>query len=67
VLPAVRLKSVVKPFSEWRRGKWRCKTLPFYTIRKTRPPSLLGKLFMVTGLVGFKTPADDDDKLSDVL
>jgi hypothetical protein len=32
--------------------KWRCKTLPFYTIRKTRPPSSLGSLFIVTGLVG---------------
>jgi hypothetical protein len=45
--PGVRLKSVVEPFAEWRS-----KTLPFYTIRKTRPPSLLGRLFIVTGLVG---------------
>jgi hypothetical protein len=48
----VRLKSVIKTFAEWRRGNWRCKTLPFYTIRKTRPPSLLGRLFIVIGLVG---------------
>jgi hypothetical protein len=54
----VRLKSVVKPFAEWRRGKWRCKTLPFYTIRKRRPPRLLGRLFIVIGFGLFKTSAD---------
>ena len=26
--------------------------LPFYTIRKTRPPRLLGSLFIVIGLSG---------------
>jgi hypothetical protein len=57
VCNAVRLKSVVKPFAEWRRGKWRCKTLPFYTIRKTRPPRLLGRLFIVIGFGLFKMSA----------
>jgi hypothetical protein len=54
----VRLKSVVKPFAEWRRGKCRCKTLPFYTIRKTWPPRSLGRLFIVIGFGLFKTSAD---------
>jgi hypothetical protein len=34
------------------KGKMEVQALPFYAIRKTRPPSLLGSLFIVIGLSG---------------
>jgi hypothetical protein len=33
------------------KGMMEVQDLPFYTIRKTRPPSLLGNLFIVIGMV----------------
>jgi hypothetical protein len=34
------------------KGKMEVQALPFYAIRKTRPPILLGSLFIVIGLSG---------------
>jgi hypothetical protein len=34
------------------KGNMEVQALPFYTIRKTRPPRLLGTLFLVIGLSG---------------
>jgi hypothetical protein len=34
------------------KGKMKVQALPFYAVRKTRPPRLLGSLFIVIGLSG---------------
>jgi hypothetical protein len=55
------------------KGNMEVQALPFYTIRKTRPPRLLGSLFIVIGLYGSDDwgmygmyMVDDDDAVVDV-
>ena len=42
---AFRIKSVSENFCSMEKGRVEVQALPFYTIGKTRPPSLLGGLF----------------------
>jgi hypothetical protein len=67
LLHVVRLKSVVKPFAEWRRKKMEMQNsaLLYYQINKTT--KLAWKIIYRDRIGRFKTPADYDNKLSDDL
>ncbi|PLW26514.1 hypothetical protein PCANC_23577 [Puccinia coronata f. sp. avenae] len=41
-------------FSGSEKGNKEVQALPFYAIRTTRPPRLLGRLFIVIGLIWFR-------------
>jgi hypothetical protein len=42
------------------KGIMEVQTLPFYTIRKTRPPILLGRLFNCDRIGWFKMPIEKE-------
>jgi hypothetical protein len=66
-LDGVRLKSVVKPFAEWRRGKMEMQNSALLYYQKNKTTKLTWQIIYRDRIGRFKTPADFDNKLSDDL
>jgi hypothetical protein len=64
----VRLKSVVKPFAEWRRGKMEMQNSALlYLYQKNKTTKLAWQIIYCDRIGRFKTPANYDNRLSDDL
>jgi hypothetical protein len=67
VVHVVRLKSVVKPFAEWRRGKMEMQNSALLYYQKNKTTKLAWQIIYCDRIGWFKMPVDYDSRLSDDL